>query len=246
MILGDATRISSQWHDHLLARFDRFLVTGGLPAVVRAYATGEDHALVWRQIVADYEQDFIAIELARGGQPLAGWKRSSAGSEIDFIVKTGPATVPVECKASISVNLRHMRGLIAYLRSHGQRRGYVASLASLGESGAVVDMSCRAVIGFTQNKAMDEPLSLSASQPTHNFPFTREITNRSGRPSGARRLCVCSCARPRLRHPSVNYRATRHPAPPAPWPRTRRTDPEICVRRRCKLILKEPHYARGL
>ena len=80
MILGDATRISSQWHDHLLARFDRFLVTGGLPAVVRAYATGEDHALVWRQIVADYEQDFIAIELARGGQPLAGWKRSSAGS----------------------------------------------------------------------------------------------------------------------------------------------------------------------
>ena len=93
MILGDATRISSQWHDHLLARFDRFLVTGGLPAVVRAYATGEDHALVWRQIVADYEQDFIAIELARGGQPLAGWKRSSAGSEIDFIVKTGPATV---------------------------------------------------------------------------------------------------------------------------------------------------------
>ena len=71
------------------------------------------------------------VELARGGQPLAGWKRSPAGSESDFIVKTGPATVPVECKASISVNLRHMRGLIAYLHSHGQRRGYVASLASL-------------------------------------------------------------------------------------------------------------------
>ena len=134
MILGDATRISSQWHDHLLARFDRFLVTGGLPAVVRAYATGEDHALVWRQIVADYEQDFIAIELARGGQPLAGWKRSSAGSEIDFIVKTGPATVPVECKASLTVNLRHMRGLIAYLRAHGQRRGYIASLAPYAET----------------------------------------------------------------------------------------------------------------
>ena len=131
MILGDATRISSQWHDHLLARFDRFLVTGGLPAVVRAYATGEDHALVWRQIVADYEQDFIAIELARGGQPLAGWKRSSAGSESDFIVKPGPATVPVECKASLTVNLRHMRGLIAYLRAHGQRRGYIASLGAV-------------------------------------------------------------------------------------------------------------------
>ena len=75
-----------------------------------------------------------AIELARGGQPLAGWKRSPAGSEIDFIVKTGPATVPVECKASLSVNLRHMRGLIAYLRAHGQRRGYIASLAPYAET----------------------------------------------------------------------------------------------------------------
>ena len=75
-----------------------------------------------------------AIELARGGQPLAGWKRSSAGSEIDFIVKTGPAAVPVECKASLTVNLRHMRGLIAYLRAHGQRRGYIASLAPYAET----------------------------------------------------------------------------------------------------------------
>ena len=75
-----------------------------------------------------------AIELARSGQPLAGWKRSPAGSEIDFIVKTGPAAVPVECKASLTVNLRHMRGLIAYLRAHGQRRGYIASLAPYAET----------------------------------------------------------------------------------------------------------------
>ena len=75
-----------------------------------------------------------AIELARGGQPLAGWKRSSAGSEIDFIVKTGQTAVPVECKASLTANLRHMRGLIAYLGSHGQRRGYIASLAPYAET----------------------------------------------------------------------------------------------------------------
>ena len=75
-----------------------------------------------------------AIELARGGQPLAGWKRSPAGSEIDFIVKPGPAAVPVECKASLTVNLRHMRGLIACLRAHGQRRGYIASLAPYAET----------------------------------------------------------------------------------------------------------------
>ena len=40
-VLGDDPQISDQRHDHLLARFDQFLATGGLPAVVRAYATGE-------------------------------------------------------------------------------------------------------------------------------------------------------------------------------------------------------------
>ena len=40
----------------------------------------------------------------------------------------------VECKASLTVNLRHMRGLIAYLRAHGQRRGYIASLAPYAET----------------------------------------------------------------------------------------------------------------
>ena len=75
-----------------------------------------------------------AIELARGGRPLAGWKRSPAGSAIDFIVKAGQTAVPVECKASLTANLRHMRGLVAYLGSHGQRRGYIASLAPYAET----------------------------------------------------------------------------------------------------------------
>ena len=34
---------------------------GGLPAVVQAYASGDDHGAVRRQIIADYEQDFIRI-----------------------------------------------------------------------------------------------------------------------------------------------------------------------------------------
>ena len=72
---------------------------------------------------------FIKEEWARVGQPLAGWKRSPAGSEIDFIIKRGATATPVECKASLTVNLRHMRGLVAYLRSHGRRRGYITSLA---------------------------------------------------------------------------------------------------------------------
>ena len=59
----------------------------------------------------------------------AGARRAAAGRLETLVGGVGdrlhrqdrPATVPVECKASISVNLRHVRGLIAYLRSHGTR-----------------------------------------------------------------------------------------------------------------------------
>ena len=36
---------------------------------------------------------------------------------------------------SVAVNRRHMRGLVAYLRSHEQRRGYIASLAPYAATG---------------------------------------------------------------------------------------------------------------
>jgi predicted AAA+ superfamily ATPase len=55
------TRIIGQRHELLLSLFDRFLAVGGLPAVVQAYASGDDHGAVRRQIIADYEQDFIRI-----------------------------------------------------------------------------------------------------------------------------------------------------------------------------------------
>ena len=219
---------------------------GGLPAVVQAYASGDDHGAVRRQIIADYEQDFIrifgeelidivkacfrsvanfaggvsknttvvpspssrmnerinhvfarlegwhlilrsdqrgssaqashnylpkrylfdtgvlrelreaavpaisavhtlssaartplgavienqsAIELARSGRELSGWKRTPSGAEIDFIVKRNGTTMPIECKAALSVNRKHMRGLVEYLRLHGLRAGSLVSLA---------------------------------------------------------------------------------------------------------------------
>lgn len=240
------TRISGQRHELLLSLFDRFLAVGGLPAVVQAHVSREDHGAVRRQIIADYEQDFIrifgeelidivkacfrsvanfaggvskntavvpspssrtnerinhvfarlegwhlilrsdqrgssaqashnylpkrylfdtgvlrelreaavpaisavhtlasaartplgavienqtAIELARSGRELTGWKRTPSGAEIDFIVKRNGTTVPVECKAALSVNRKHMRGLVEYLRLHGLRAGCLVSLA---------------------------------------------------------------------------------------------------------------------
>ena len=70
-----------------------------------------------------------AIELARSGAELSGWKKGSSGTEIDFIVKRGAVTTPVECKAALAVNRKHMRGLVGYLRSHGLRSGHLVSLA---------------------------------------------------------------------------------------------------------------------
>lgn len=241
--------VSAQRHGRLLELFDAFLAVGGLPAVVHAYASGADHRLMLRQIIADYEQDFIrifgeqssdiaraclravanfaggvsknttvvaspsnrvnerinqifsrleswhlilrseqrgpspqtshgylpkrylfdtgvlrelresavpaisavhtlsaaartplgavienqtAIELARSGAELSGWKKGSSGTEIDFIVKRGAVTTPVECKAALAVNRKHMRGVVGYLRLHGLRTGYLVSLAPYG------------------------------------------------------------------------------------------------------------------
>ena len=70
-----------------------------------------------------------AIEVARSGAELSGWKRSPSGAEIDFIVKRGATTVPLECKAALTVNRKHMRGVVGYLRLHGLRTGYLVSLA---------------------------------------------------------------------------------------------------------------------
>ena len=70
-----------------------------------------------------------AIELARSGAELSGWKKAPSGAEIDFIVKHGATATPVECKAALAVNRKHMRGLVGYLRLHGLRSGHLVSLA---------------------------------------------------------------------------------------------------------------------
>lgn len=245
-ILDADPRVSGQRHERLLLLFDEFLAVGGLPAVVHAYASGSDWVSVRRQIIADYEQDFIrifgedsidivkacfrsvanfaggvsknttvapspgsrvnerikqvfarlegwrlilrsdqkgpsaqashgylpkrylfdtgvlrelresavpsisavttlsaaartplgavvenqtAVELARGGRDLFGWKRTPAGVEIDFVVKRNGAAIPVECKAALSVNRKHMKGLVEYLRQHAAPTGVLVSLA---------------------------------------------------------------------------------------------------------------------
>jgi len=71
----------------------------------------------------------VACDLAGMGFELSGWKKSPSGMEIDFVLKREDSTVPVECKAALSVNKRHLKGILEYLRLHDQPRGILVSFA---------------------------------------------------------------------------------------------------------------------
>jgi predicted AAA+ superfamily ATPase len=71
----------------------------------------------------------LGVELSRSGMPVYGWKKSSSGVEIDFVQQAPSGTVPIECKAALSVNLKHTRGLCEYMRLHEQDYGLIVSLA---------------------------------------------------------------------------------------------------------------------
>jgi len=71
-----------------------------------------------------------AIDLARHCDELPGWKKAPSGGEIDSILRLSDGrAIPVECKASLTVNKRHMRGVLDYLRLLSLRTGVVVSLA---------------------------------------------------------------------------------------------------------------------
>jgi predicted AAA+ superfamily ATPase len=70
-----------------------------------------------------------AVDLSREGGKLAGWKKSSSGTEIDFVLKVGERSVPVECKAALEIKGKHLEGVTNYLRQYGQPTGIIVSLA---------------------------------------------------------------------------------------------------------------------
>lgn len=74
----------------------------------------------------------VAIELTDLFGELAGWKKSSAGLEIDFVCRVGERVVPIECKATLRIKRTHLRGLSNYLHMHGQVLGVLVSFAPLG------------------------------------------------------------------------------------------------------------------
>ncbi len=70
-----------------------------------------------------------AIDLSRFNNNVFGWKKNSSGVEIDFIVKKKDRPVPVECKASLNFDRKHIRGLLDYMAEYNVATGILISLA---------------------------------------------------------------------------------------------------------------------
>jgi predicted AAA+ superfamily ATPase len=70
-----------------------------------------------------------AIEVYDHCERLQGWKRSSQGLEIDFVVSHLRQTWPLECKATMDVKRTHLRGLIGYLKDYDLPVGIIVSLS---------------------------------------------------------------------------------------------------------------------
>jgi uncharacterized protein len=71
----------------------------------------------------------VAIDLARQSYDLCGWKRSPSGAEVDFVVKSGSTTMPIECKAAVQIGRRHIKGVQGYLAHYDLPVGVVVSFA---------------------------------------------------------------------------------------------------------------------
>lgn len=72
-----------------------------------------------------------AIDLRRFQDQVTGWKKTSSGAEIDFILKRIDSHFPLECKATLCINKRHMRGVLDYLDFFSLKNGIIVSLAPM-------------------------------------------------------------------------------------------------------------------
>ncbi len=123
-------------HDYLPKRylFDTGLLRALREAAVPSIRVLETVDPAVRKSLGGVLENQVAVDLAGGGFPLAGWKKTPSGGEIDFVVKSGDATIPVECKAALKCDRRHWQGVVEYLEQFRQGLGVVVSLAPLAET----------------------------------------------------------------------------------------------------------------
>ncbi len=82
-----------------------------------------------RQPLGGVIENVVANALVAFLDTLTGWKKASSGSEVDFVVKMGGHTFPVECKAALKIKNSHLYGVQDFLKIHSLKIGVIISLA---------------------------------------------------------------------------------------------------------------------
>jgi predicted AAA+ superfamily ATPase len=116
----------------------RYLFDTGLLRYLRESAVPDIHILETvdsnvRKSLGGVLENQVAIDLARQGLLLNGWKKTPSGGEIDFIMKVGNRTIPIECKSALKSDRRQYQGIMEYIGQYGGNLGVVASFAPYGE-----------------------------------------------------------------------------------------------------------------
>ncbi len=83
-----------------------------------------------RQSLGGIFENAVAFGLVSLNMSLTGFKKASAGMEIDFIAKVDGQVVPIECKAALKTKETHLTGLKTYMREYGLKTGVIVNAAA--------------------------------------------------------------------------------------------------------------------
>lgn len=112
----------------------RFLFDLGLSRKLRELALpkvrlkrGQSDAL--RTSLGGLVENMVMSVLIHEGGSLSGWKKSSSGSEVDFVCKMDDEIVPMECKSAVALKNSHLGGVFDFMEHYKSPFGMVVSLA---------------------------------------------------------------------------------------------------------------------
>ncbi len=89
----------------------------------------EKEDLVGRTSLGGMIENVVVQALVNHSKELSGWKKSSSGSEVDFVIPWKESVLPVECKSCLRVKNSHLGGLRDFMKRHRIPRGILVALA---------------------------------------------------------------------------------------------------------------------
>lgn len=121
-------KVESQFHPK------RYLFDTGIAKELRELAKPTTSLAIetnHRNPLGGLIENKVAQSLAKDQllENLAGWKKSSSGTEIDFIVKRKNQLIPIECKASLKLKASQLSGVKDFMMIYDSPYAITVSLA---------------------------------------------------------------------------------------------------------------------